>query len=113
MKKVWRVIKWIVLNGAMCYAFYNAMVLGSEISANIIKFVIWVFFVLAMILQCSDAEAKAKIKKMGPYVPCGVNLTYGVAYACGLAAYGWFGYATLEIITTLLMVNLYSKDEED
>ena len=113
MKKAWRVIKWIILNGAMCYALYNAMVMGSEISANIIKFVIWVCFIMAVLLQCVDTEAKAKIKKIGPAVPCSVNLTYGVAYACGLAAYGWFGYATLEMITALLLLSSFSKDEED
>ena len=111
MKKLWRVVKWVLLNGAMCYAFYNAMILGSEISANIIKFVIWVCFVMAVILQCVDEDAKSKIKKVGPSVPNGVNLTYGVAYACGLAAYGWFGYATLEIITALLLLNSFSKEE--
>ncbi len=110
--KFQRWVIWLLINGVMCYALYMAMVLKNEAAGNIIKFMIWVNFVICLLCSFASKKLKKPLREKGPSVPPAMNLIYGFLYAGALAAFGWFGYATLDIITTFLQAAIY-YDEDD
>ncbi|MHC4322468.1 MAG: hypothetical protein ACYST3_09365 [Planctomycetota bacterium] len=106
-----RCVMWAVINGGMVYALYMAMAFQNEFAANIIKFLIWLNFISMAILTCAGGEVKKKLREKGPSVHWKINFAYGLIYSCTLAAFGWFGYATLDILATFLQMALYNDED--
>lgn len=106
-----RLVIWLLVNGAMSYALYMAMVLQNEAAANVIKFMIWLNFIVCLIVAVAPKEAKRPLVEKGLSVPPTVNIIYGLLYAGTLAAFGWFGYAALDMITTYLQVAIYHDED--
>ena len=107
-----RFVMWLLINGGMCYALYMAMMFQNEMAANLIKFIVWLNFIMIILVTIAGKELKQKAREQGPSVPYKINLVYGVLFSCVLAAFGWFGYAALDIIATFLQGAIYS-DEDD
>ena len=49
---------------------------------------------------------------MGPAIPDSIHIIYGAAFACALAYFGMFFYATVDFITTLFNIALFAKKEK-
>ena len=109
--KFQRWVMWLVINGGMCYALYMAMMLQNEMAANLIKFIVWLNFIMMILVTIAGSEVKKKAREKGPSVPYKINLVYGVLFSCTLAAFGWFGYAALDIIATFLQLAIYCDEE--
>lgn len=108
MKKL---IIWLAINSAIGYVLYLALIENSERAGNLLKFLIVVLFILTTIALLSKI-ARAQADKNGPSVPLWVNWIYGLAFAGMLAYYGWFFYASLDLVTTLFQTAIFHKDKE-
>ena len=108
--KISRRIGWFVANVALVAVAICGVALGSAMSTNVFKFLAWFLYTPAILIFLSD-NAQAKQRRAGPAVPVCVNLSLDFSVALFLAAYGWFGYATLAGVSALLSAGIYWADE--
>lgn len=95
---------WVVLNGTLAIFLIIGVFLNVEWALNIVKFDMWVNFIVWFIILLGGKKSwERTIKKRVHVGPC-TNSAYGILFAGVLASAGFFGYAAMEI-TTLILQN--------
>ena len=109
-------IKWILVNGAMGYLIYCALVLENGWAINLSQFAIWIFFVGSLLLVVSltseDAVKKLREKEISRSVPHWLDALYDLIIIAFLVAYGWTFYGFLWLIQMICVAVAYAKAEE-
>lgn len=108
--QVKRLVVWLATNGAMCWCLYAALWLGNNGAANLLKFFI-VFNFVASGICFAVKETREKLKKKGASIPPKANIVYGLLFSGTLAYFGWFGYATFDLITTMFQLGIYGEED--
>lgn len=113
-KRPYSTISWVVVNGALSVLLYFATVRGFAPAQNLIKFYIWANFVLALMLfflvyfMLSKGDWKY-LKRDHLLISKNLSFCYGVIWTGVLAYFGWFGYASLNLATTIFQY-IYFED---
>lgn len=110
MKKVKRILLWILVNGAVLVVAICATTYSMVWASNILRFLVW-FQVAVNILVVAIPKAREESAKRGASVPLGVSMSYDIGLAVLLAGYGWFFYAALVIVQGVLHCAIYNTDE--
>ena len=102
-----RVIKWVILNTAVLVIMWYALVENSLGAGNVLKFITILNFILSS-FALANTSIRNQLNAKGPSVPQSFNLVYGVGTAIFFAYYGWFWYASIDIITTSIQLFIYA-----
>jgi len=94
----------------MAVCVYLGFILKIQGLLNVLKFIIIANFFIILISLCFE-QTRQKAQERGAPVKDIVNIIYGFFFACTLAYFGWFFYAGLDFITTILQISLYTKLE--
>lgn len=105
-----RIVMWWVMNGAMLPVLYFALFGGVEWCQNLVKFVVWVNFILWLLIGLSGPKGWRPNRAKGFPVPSWINGAYGIIFCIALACFGWFGYAGMEMTTLVFQQVVYFGD---
>lgn len=111
-KKYIRRIDWAAWNGAMAALVICGLVFGIGMAANAFKFLA-LFDGVIQIAAVFSKDAVAARRKRGPSVPPRLIVLVDLSVAALLAAYGWFGYATLVAVAGLCSASPYFSEPHD
>lgn len=109
-----RIIKWVIFNLVVLLLVYYGLYEDNEQCLNVFKFLSWFNFIgliiLTLISQSFTEENKEfkKLKALGLAVPSNIFIAYNLFFSCLLVANKLYVYATLEIISTILVINFYN-----
>lgn len=119
MKKIYKAIRWIILNAALAYFGYIGLIGGQAWAKNIFLFGIWAHAILLMIVavfsEVKDSKGntiKHYCQNIGLPVPLWANAAYDLATASLLAAFGYFEAASVCIIQMLIVSALFTPDTQ-
>lgn len=107
------ILKYIVYNTLFALSVYYGLYVGHAGALNIMKFMIWLSFIVAALVyfaSLANEKVLAGVKK--PVIPPIVNQIYQIAITIALVYVGWFGYATLYVIHSLLIAALVTGSNE-
>lgn len=104
-----RRIEWVLWNGMTVTCAVWGLVFGSHMATNAFKFLVWIQFVMALCACSSDV--RMALRQKGPSMPWRLTLFIDLSVAVLLAAYGWFGYATIVAVGGFCGVAAYVEGE--
>ena len=102
---------WCLLNGALGYCAYLGTVEGVGWAGNVVKFTLWYMCITFLLTNFAPPPVKVTLRQKGKPVPDWLSLSFDLALAILLAAYGWFFYATLAVIQAALYLGLYAESD--
>lgn len=89
----------LALNLAILYIAWAGVVQGQAWGANLLKFVLWVAGVMGVLaILIADEMRERGAFPLPRSLPEWLDNAMSLAMIGGLAAYGWFGYATLALL---------------
>lgn len=109
-----KLLRYITLNTLFAVALYFGIVEGVVGAANIVKFftvAMFIFGVLGLIVVSIVPNLEPKNIRS---VPVWVDLVYDFAVVGLFASFGWFGYATMYLISTVcgqLVAEIFKEKE--
>lgn len=107
-----RGIKYVLVNSAVATVLYYAIFSNVIWCQNVLKFYLWVNFVLWILLTAvGTGETKKLIREKKPPIPIWVSSLWGVVFALVLAGSGWFWYAGVSIATTFMQVEVMADED--
>ena len=112
MKKVIRIISWLLLNFAMMAILILASFFHHQWAYNIFIFLFWVNVILT-ILVCLSKDVKPKIEAKGRSVPQWLSNSYDMIFVMILAYHAWFILATVCLVQALCENYLYHKTDNN
>ena len=108
MKIISYIIK-ILSKLAIPFVIYMAFFKKDAGAANLLKLIVWVFFLLNLILFIVTSKLTFLAHKYAGYKPilkstitAKINLSLACIYACIMAYFGWIGYGFLTFLVGIL-----------
>ena len=109
MKKRWPFMLWLVWNGGTLALVVAGVIRENEKCANMARFSIWLAFVVYLLAIWSD-DAGAAIREAGRAVNLEAAFVFDVLLGFALAAHGWFGYASLVVMTGVFSYAIFKQE---
>lgn len=104
MNKIWKPIRWLIINGAMGYLLYLGLWGGSNAALNIALFVTWATIFLSVFYPAAIEKASIEdCQKLTRSVPAWLDLTFDLVVCCAFASQGRFITASFWLIQMLCL----------
>ncbi len=108
---VQRIVSWYILNGLIMGFLVCGIYNNIDWMFNIVKFTTWANFIVWILILVGGKKSWLANRKKGFPVGAYTNGIYGVLFASFLAAYGYLGYAGMEITILIIQNTIYFSDE--
>lgn len=95
MKKVLKVVKWALINGAIGVSLFAWNHYGHEGAGNVFAFATWFLFIASLMIHAMPKEQRTDPERS---VPAWLNWIVGVVMILYSAYYGHFLYAVLILV---------------
>lgn len=99
-----KILRYCLINGLFAAAVYFGVIVGIEGVQNIVKFITWASFIMALLIWAAvNADSVILTKMKGKSVPLWVDSTFDIGITLVLVYAGWIGYAVLYLIHSIIM----------
>lgn len=114
-QKVFKIVRYIVMNGVLVASVYGGFYMGNEGLANIAKFLIWALFGISLVIFVPGLIAKlaredAPIQRSVPKI---VDIMFDVALTMVLVYHGDILYGTVYAIHSTLGQMMFELVENE
>lgn len=110
LSKPVRLVIWAIANGLKWLLTYYAIVEGVNGAENVVKFWIWMGFVLA-IFALAKPVAEA-MRKDGASVPLWLNTILDLAYAGFIIWHGWLWTGIAFVVSFFITTAIYAEKKD-
>ena len=104
-------ITWYMINISMAILLYFALFNNIIWCQNLLKFIIWINFILHIIITCLIDDIPSTIETIKKDIPTKINLIYSLIFIGILASFGWFGYAGMELIAFICQQGIKQQNK--
>ena len=107
-----KLLKWVVLNSAVCASAWFGYVGGNHYFSNVFAFFSWLAFIFGVLSFFASKEIKKEIRKQGRSVPAVISETSDLFLVVFCAAFGHWFYATAWTVSMLSNAVIYGDDKK-